>query len=249
MASGMESDVGSEVGSAMESAIRPASPTALETRLEWITPPCQARSHRTLARLLDATAELLSSRDFAAISVAEIAARAGSSVGAFYRRFRDKGALLHALHERYTEEAFATAEVALDPNRWENATVEEILAEVVRFLVHIDGDRRGLRRAVQQRAQVDAAFRERSLRLRRHLTERVARLLKARRAEIEHPDPEVAAAFVLRQILGVLSQAALAGERELSEDRLAEELTRACVAYLGACDRRAAPAASSGGRA
>jgi AcrR family transcriptional regulator len=203
-----------------------------ETQLEWITPPCQERTHRTLARLLDASEELLATRDFAGISVAEIANRADSSVGAFYRRFRDKDALLHALHERYNEEAFATAEVALDLDRWQKASVPEILGEFVSFLVGIDRERRGLRRAVSQRALMDPAFHERTLRLRRYLTDGVSRLLEARRAEIEHADPRIAASFILRQILGVLAQGGLADDA-YTDERLAAELTRACVSYLG----------------
>ncbi len=209
---------------------------APETPLEWIRPPCQARTHRTLARILDASEELLADRDFANISVAEIARRAGSSVGAFYRRFRDKDALLHALHERYNEEAFATAEVALDPDRWAHATVPEILEAFVCFLVQIDGDRRGLRRAVAQLSSVDAAFLERSMRLRRNLTDEVSGLLQSRRMEIDHPEPSVAASFVLRQILGVLGQGSLNDERVLTEEQLAAELTRSCVNYLGAVE-------------
>ena len=54
-----------------------------------------------------------------AAAVADIAARAGCSVGTFYRRFRDKQALLHALDERFAEEFRATMQQAVAAERWE----------------------------------------------------------------------------------------------------------------------------------
>ena len=71
--------------------------------LEWVTPPQQVRTHATLGKLLDAAESLLDEKSWSEISVAEIAAKADSSVGAFYRRFSDKDALLHSIHERFVE--------------------------------------------------------------------------------------------------------------------------------------------------
>ena len=62
--------------------------------LVWVRPPQQARSQLTLSRILDATEAILAEKSWEDAGVAEIARRAGSSVGAFYSRFRDKDALL-----------------------------------------------------------------------------------------------------------------------------------------------------------
>ena len=83
--------------------------------IRWIHPPRQARSEETLERLLDAAEELLAERGFDEITVPEIASKAKSSVGAFYARFKDKDGLLHALHQRTCDEAYATMEKGLDP--------------------------------------------------------------------------------------------------------------------------------------
>ena len=85
-----------------------------------------------------------------------VVGRAGSSVGAFYARFADKDALLHALYDRYYQEAIATADEALDPARWEGATIPEILSAVVVFLVEIYRERTGLMRAFALRNHADA---------------------------------------------------------------------------------------------
>ena len=109
--------------------------------LEWIRAPQQARTRECLNRLLDVAESLVAEKGFAGASIVEIAHRAGSSVGGFYRRFRDKDGLLHALHERFCEEARATADAAFDPARWEGTPTADVLDEFTAFLVRIVRDR------------------------------------------------------------------------------------------------------------
>jgi AcrR family transcriptional regulator len=207
--------------------------------LRWVRPPQQARSQETLDRILDAAEALVTQKGFEDTPVAEIAQRAGSSVGAFYARFQDKDALLHALYERYYEQAIATADAALDPARWEDARIAEILDAVVRFLTAIYREQCGLIRAFVIRTHSDASFQARRERLSHYVSERLSTLLLARRDEISHPDPERAAAFGLAQVFATLESVILFGELRsgvlaLSDDDLATELVRAYLAYLGA---------------
>ncbi|NNL66054.1 MAG: helix-turn-helix transcriptional regulator, partial [Myxococcales bacterium] len=90
--------------------------------LRWVREPRQSRSRETLDRILDAAEALVAEKGFEDATVAEIVRRGGSSVGAFYTRFRDKDGLLYALYERYMEQAILTADDALDPQRWEGAS-------------------------------------------------------------------------------------------------------------------------------
>jgi AcrR family transcriptional regulator len=209
------------------------------SELRWIRPPQQARSQETLERLLDAAEQLVTEKGFEDTAVAEVARRAASSVGAFYARFPDKDALLHALYERYHEQAIATADAALEPARWEEARIAEILDAVVRFLVSLYREQSGLIRAFVVRNHTDAEFHARRERLLHYVNERLSALLLARRDEISHPDPEKAAAFGLIQVFATLDTVMLFGEQRpgalvLSDDDLAAELTRAYLAYLGA---------------
>ena len=80
--------------------------------VEWVKPTHQAHSQETLERLLDAAEELVSERGFDNTTVSEIVHRANSSVGAMYARFNDKDSLLVCLHERFCEQALATADMA-----------------------------------------------------------------------------------------------------------------------------------------
>jgi AcrR family transcriptional regulator len=218
------------------SEVMVVQPSAGELR--WVRPPRQVRSQQTLDRILDAAEALVAEKGFEDATVGEVVRRAGSSVGAFYARFPDKDALLYALYERYLEQATATADDALDPERWRGRTVPEVLAAVVRFLVAIYRAQGGLIRAFVLRNHTDPEFRARQERLSHHVSRRLSALLLDRREEIAHPDPERAAAFGLTMTFATIEGAVLFGETRsralaLSDDDLAAELTRAYLAYLG----------------
>jgi AcrR family transcriptional regulator len=208
------------------------------TPLHWIKPPRQARTQESLERVLDAAEAQLADKRFEDIHVTEIASRADTSVAAFYRRFKDKEALLHALHERVCEEAFATADDALIPERWEGAGIREILDTVVPFLVEVLEGREALDLAVYQRGLTDASMRERSDRLILYVMDGLSRLMLERRDEINHPDPARAVSFALVQMFAVLVQVYTTGRRDVALVRMGDreitrELTNSCLAYLG----------------
>ena len=87
--------------------------------LHWVRSGRQSRSRKTQESLLDAAEEIFFQKGADATSVADVAARAGCSVGAVYHHFRDKKALLYALFDRVTEDLRATTRAAVDPARWE----------------------------------------------------------------------------------------------------------------------------------
>jgi AcrR family transcriptional regulator len=216
----------------------PAAAVAVPA-LRWVRPPQQARSQETLDRILDAAEALVREKGFDDTPVAEIVRRAESSIGSFYSRFPDKDSLLHALFERFHEQAIATADDALDPARWRGAPLADIVAAVVRFLAEIYREQRGLIRAFAIRRHVDATYQLRRERLSQHVSAGLSALLLERRAEIGHPDPARAAAFGLTLVFGALDSTMLFGEMRsgafaLSDSDVAAEITRAYLAYLGA---------------
>jgi len=208
-----------------------------QSELRWVTPPQQARSQQTLDRILASAEVLIAEKGFEDTPISEIVRHAGSSVGAFYARFEDKHALLHAISGRFVEQAMATADAALDPTRWSGAPIDEILRSVVRFLVSIYREQAGLLRAFVIRNHTDTEFRARQERLTLYVNRAVRELLLARRDEIGHPDPEGAVRFILMLIFGSLEYVMLfgdmrSGELTLSDDQYAGELANACLAYL-----------------
>lgn len=210
----------------------------VKVELRWVRTPRQDRSWKTLERILDATEALLIARGLDSVSVAEIARRADSSVGAIYARFRDKNGLLHCLHERFCEEAMATANAALDPVCWEKASAREILSALIAFLIEIYQGRGGLFRAFLLCGCTDPHFQQRARGLREHFLAKLKALLLARQPEMGHPDPALAITFGMEMVMGMLRNRFVLGEG-LPEDGqkprtgLAEELIRAYGAYLG----------------
>lgn len=206
--------------------------------LHWIRRPRQARTHQNLERLLDVAEALLHEKRFEDIHIREIAIRADTSVAAFYRRFEDKDAMLHALHERRCEEAFATADDALCPLRWQDADITQILETVFPFMIDVFSSNEALDRAIYQRAMTDESMRERAMKLNRYVIERLSDLLLERIEEIHHRDPRTAVPFALLQATALLIHHYTAGLRDvaparLNDARMARELTTSCLAYLG----------------
>jgi AcrR family transcriptional regulator len=212
--------------------------------LDWIRPARQKRTQRALEAVLDAAQQLANERPFDEIPVVEICKAASCSVPGFYRRFADKEALLQALHTRHVTEAIATAQVALDSERWEGASLGEILAAVIALVSRIDSRASGLRVTAARRAVMDERFAERTRAARSAVFERLRDLLRARRDEFAHRDPDLAAKFLIRMTYGVLirqsdSGAVDARVHPLSDRELVEELTCAALAYLGVEDSSA----------
>jgi AcrR family transcriptional regulator len=206
--------------------------------LESVTPPRQARSEETLWRILDAAEALIAEKGLADASIPEIVRRAGSSVGGFYARFRDKNALLRALEERFFLELGQRLDALADPDRWSRAPVASIVAACAEELVTVARARHHLITAFLYRGVQDPAFRRDALRFRRRVSERLGALLLNRRAELAHPQPEVAIDLGVHSALALMLQDALYGEtraagRALSRAALARELTRGFLAYLG----------------
>ena len=82
--------------------------TAKQTPLpEAGSRPKQARSIRTEQALLDAFEAVLRTKPYADLTVSEIAAEAGVTTGAIYRRFRDKQDLLRSAFIRFYEKTKA----------------------------------------------------------------------------------------------------------------------------------------------
>jgi AcrR family transcriptional regulator len=211
---------------------------AQHPHFRWVRPVQQARSQQTLERLLDSAEALLADKGFDEVTVADIAARAGLSVGAIYARFRDKEGILHRLQDRFVAEAHLTAEATLDPERWAGASSEEIAGELIAFLVEIHRERVGVLREMLGRARSDAEVYARRDGLIAHIARLLSALLLARAGTLRHPEPELAVPFALRLVLGVLKDAILYGTPRAhgipaSDAVLARELTRAFLAYLG----------------
>jgi AcrR family transcriptional regulator len=206
--------------------------------LESVARPKQARSEQTLQRILDAAEGLIEEKGLADASIPEIVRRAGSSVGGFYARFRDKDELLRALEERFFVQLSERLERLLEPARSARARLGDLVRPFVEELVRVTHRRAPLIAAFIHRAIHDPALREGSLRFRRSVTTRLSGFLLARRGEIHHPEPEVAIDLAVQLAFGLMIQRVVFGEiraggRHLSDTKLVDELVHGVLGYLG----------------
>lgn len=202
-------------------------------------PPQQHRSQETLDRILDAAEQVLDAKSFSEATLVEIMERAGVTVGAFYRRFPDKDALLHLLDERFFSELYASADSTLDPSLWNNAPLAAVVAGFVSQAVELYRARRGLLRSLFLRARTDPLIADSARRANAHLIENLTTLLMARAHEIHHPDPRLAIELGFMVTVGALRETILFGEvwpspNAASHTDIAAELSRVYLAYLTA---------------
>ena len=206
--------------------------------------PQQMRSRESLRKLLKAAREVLGQRGLAETTIPRIAAHAGLTPGAVYRRFRDKEALLEAailsMLERQDEalKAGLTVEsVAQIPLR---VYTEQIVGSMVISYRANAPLLRGMRAFARTRRGTPFAKKANRLEIRAY--ERLIDLFLAHRDEIRHPDPPGAVSFALFMLISSLSELledpSYQGpwKRLLPQDdaSLKRELTRAFLSYLGA---------------
>jgi AcrR family transcriptional regulator len=212
-----------------------------------VLPAHQARSRQSLARLLKATIEVLDKEGIEGATIPRIAARAGLSPGAVYRRFPDKDALLREVCIRVFEGNYKGTKQLLAEDRWQGKSLEEISRTVIGMTLKGHRTHRGLLRALLFfiLQHPDAAFVRKTEDFEWKTFEDVAELLLTRRQEIRHPDPESAVRFAML-MLGIAAQGILVlppNPKDLSrllpdiDSQLERELPKMFLRYLGVKER------------
>lgn len=172
--------------------------------LQWKRLGQQSRSQRTQDAILDAAEVLFAQHGVDGTAVAEIARRAQCSVGAVYHHFKDKDAVLYALYKRMTDRFQAVSASALDPARWEGASIEDILRGFLEFSLRIERESPGFKQAALEAVQKDPALQRHYAEILGGIYQGLRKLVLARRAEIGHPDPDLAVRFVLDQFAAMI---------------------------------------------
>ena len=204
---------------------------------QFFKPPQQSRSQETLDRILDAAEQVLAEKAFGEATLAEIMERAGVTVGAFYRRYPDKNALLRHLDERFFGEMLAKADVFFEPARWAGSTTREIIENLTREAVEVYAARRGLLRSLFLRARTDTVLQQSALHVNEQFISGLRGLLLERRAEMSHPDPDRAIELGFMMTIGSLRELVVFGETwpapPAHTPALAAEVARMYCGYLG----------------
>src|SRR3954462_7476904 len=210
-------------------------------------PPRQARSRRTLERLLSATVAVIEEEGLAGVTIPGVAARAGVSTGSIYRRFIDKDALIRGAFLRLLEESRIANRKALKPERFAGLSLVRMSGALCRGLVRQFRSHPKLLKALDQflDVQTDATFREQAVSMIADNTRMAVELLLPFRDRIASNDPERAITFALLSAVTVIEMHALHSAAlwirmlPLNDEALAAEAARAMTAYLASSDPEA----------
>ncbi len=201
--------------------------------------PKQQRSRQTAERITAAALELLERKSFAELSVAEIARRAGVSVGGFYARFPSKEALLQYFDATIVEGILSRAGRELDSERLAGRSARAVVRTYIGLGVTAFRRHRSVLQqvALRSRTSQDQAFKQRIREANAFLHGRFRALLEERRSEIRHPDPELAIDIGLTFVSATMREYVLFATfrpdfRSVKDGRLVRELTDAFCAYL-----------------
>ena len=201
-----------------------------------VRPPKQRRSRESYERVLDAAHALLDENGFEGLTVQEVAARSGVSVGAIYERFGNKETLLQAVHARLMESLAAVGDAAGDPAASADGAAAAITA-VVAGMARVMNDNRKALRAFMHLGAIDEVISARGSKASIELGKTFKRALMPFASEFRHPDPDVALDVAFRIAYSTLARQVMYGpvfesDRRISWKRLVDELGVACAAYL-----------------
>jgi AcrR family transcriptional regulator len=212
--------------------------------------PQQARSRESLRRLLKATIEVLGQQGVAGTTIPRIAAHAGLTPGAVYRRFRNKDVLLETAILRVLEDQTKVLLLLLPAEAAAAIPFAALAEQVINTLVVSYRTNASLLRAIRQFLQEKegSLFWKKASKLELRTFEYLVAIFVSS-GEIEHADPRRAVALGLMMVIGTLLEVVVnPGDikqwKDLlpKEDRtLKVELTRSFLRYLGA--ERQAPSA------
>jgi AcrR family transcriptional regulator len=202
-----------------------------------IRPPRQRRSRESFDRVLEAGIGVLRESGFDGFTVHEVSRRAGVSIGSIYARAASKDALILAIYDREMERIAARQQrIEADAQR-EGLAGRALVETLVRDMAELMLSESATLRVFMQRAATDPVIWERGAE-RSHVLARVFETaMLEHRDELAHPDPELAIDVAYRFVYCTLARRITHGprfesERELSDERLVQELATAAADYL-----------------
>jgi AcrR family transcriptional regulator len=186
--------------------------------------PRRERGKRRVANLLEAAVSLFAEKGYDAVTMTEVAARAGAPIGSLYQFFPSKEALVDAFLDRVGErvdEAFEGIEA-----RASTVTLAELVDQLLGLLDRFQEERAAAATLLESRQEISARAGELRLSLRR----RVARVLRIRIPKLT-PRRAQSMGVVVVQIMK--AAAAQTGEEDLAiRNGVLNELKHLMCLYL-----------------
>lgn len=218
------------------SAIKLRRLAAADLPARLTAPPRQQRGRDRQQALIEAGLRLTAARDWADVTVGDIAAAIGCSVGTFYTRFHSKEAYFDVLLTLVTELMQQRADAFYgDPAR-DSETAAQFVANWVELVLHSFSVHRGLyaTAVLALRRRPASAAGAALLRMRDKNREQFAAAM-ARRPGWRSAAARLRLQFAPQLLQGVLVNAVLTdpGPLRLGDAALQRQLVAALCAYLG----------------
>ena len=205
--------------------------------------PQQERSRESLRKLMKAAAEVLGQHGVEGATIPRIAAHAGLTPGAIYRRFSDKDALLESVILDIFERQNERLRTGLTQEVAGQIPLPVFVEQIVNSLLVSYRANAGLLRAMRQFAQsrMGTEFWKRIARLEKRSYERLIELLLTNAQDIRHPEPRIAVSLGMMMVISTLQEIVLntpdanywKNLLPKNDQALRRELTQAFLSYLG----------------
>ena len=135
------------------SGVQIVSRSAAQTSSTLRCEPKQSRSVETCSNILQAAGELFEGQGYEQVTTHQIAARAGVSVGALYRYFADKEAVVIALYRQEVAEQRDRVLTAFEVPDGISPEIPALVRRTVALALELYSERPGLRRVLVEQSR------------------------------------------------------------------------------------------------
>ena len=192
----------------------------------------QARSQKTLERILDATESLLIETDYSDLSLQQIARAADVTTGAIYARVENKVALLDVLFNRYNEKGSDALETFLAES--EHADTKDVVSLMINTLAQLFVANRGI-----VRTALSPELQNTKSQIKEHtaeLYERARQRLEECAEKLGNTNPKVTSTFALSLVISACRETIVLNRDarffDVDLDVFKRELAHAIHCYL-----------------
>ncbi len=202
--------------------------------------PKQTRSQETFNSILASAADLFEEKGYEQTTTHQVAKAAGVSVGALYRYFADKEAIIKELYQREITDLrnLVLSEFSLTDLMGQD--LNQLVRKTVALAFKVYSQRPGLRRVLGEQSRKIADLRELRQAQEQEMHQAVRQILAVVPA-VQLPDPEVGAYMVMLFLDSLLEDYLLHGrpEASFSKDRVIDAATDFILRYvLGSLDTK-----------
>ena len=197
--------------------------------------PTQSRSRESTETLLEIGRRLIEQRCVDDCSMNEVAAAAGSSVGALYFRFGNKERFVSEVMRRQVDDTAKQIPIFLAEIEAKATSPSEVIEAAIKWFVLEFGKNRGLLRAQIRRALDNPQEWQPFQQIGRDLVDGAIAIIE-RLPELKQDDGwQRGVRVAMQMVLGTLNNIVInrPGPLDLSDDATSRELSRAAVRYLG----------------